>query len=145
MKLKLALLILLIASIVNAETFVKRFAYIMDCPYTAYDNSYLNNCKESTAASSLFIFNYDNTSDVLWKTDKFEHRLYNVGRTEATTNDDGDSVYVYNFIADSGDAIQLVWQGTWLRLVFENSSLFEFSNVYHSNSNTAEDDAAVDM
>jgi hypothetical protein len=70
MKLKIALLILLIASIVNAETFVKRFAYIMDCPYTAYDNSYLSNCKKSTAASSLFIFNYDNTSDVLWKTDK---------------------------------------------------------------------------
>lgn len=139
MKIKIALLILLIASIVNAETFVKRFAYIMDCPYTAYNNSYLSNCKESTAASSLFIFNYDNTSDVLWKTDKFEHRLYNVGRTAATTNDDGDSVYVYNFISDSGDAIQLVWQGTWLRLVFENSILFEFSNVYHSNSNTAVD------
>lgn len=139
MKIKIALLILLIASIVNAETFVKRFAYIMDCPYTAYNNSYLSNCKESTAASSLFIFNYDNTSDVLWKTDKFEHRLYNVGRTAATTNDDGDSVYVYNFISDSGDAIQLVWQGTWLRLVFEHENLYEFSNVYHSNSNTAVD------
>ena len=143
MKIKIALLILLIASIVNAETFVKRFAYIMDCPYTAYDNSYLSNCKESTAASSLFIFNYDNTSDVLWKTDKFEHRLYNVGRIEATTNDDGDSVFVYNFISDSGDAIQLVWQGTWLRLVFENSNLFEFSNVYHNNSSSDED--GVDM
>ena len=143
MKLKIALLILLIASIVNAETFVKRFSYIMECPYTAYDNSYLSNCKESTAASSLFIFNYDNTSDVLWKTDKFEHRLYNVGRTAATTNDDGDSVYVYNFIADSGDAIQLVWQGTWLRLVFEHENLYEFSNVYHNNSSSDED--GVDM
>ena len=143
MKLKIALLILLIASIVNAETFVRRFSYIMECPYTAHDNSYLSNCKESTAASSLFIFNYDNTSDVLWKTDKFEHRLYNVGRTAATTNDDGDSVYVYNFIADSGDAIQLVWQGTWLRLVFEHENLYEFSNVYHNNSSSDED--GVDM
>ena len=139
MKLKIALLILLIAFIVNAETFVKRFAYIMDCPYTAYDNSYLSNCKKSIATNSLFIFNYDNTSDVLWKTDKFEHRLYNVGRIEATINNEGDSVYVYDFITDTGEVIQLVWQGTWLRLVFKNVNLFEFSNVYHNNSSSDED------
>ena len=85
-----------------------------------------------------FIFNYDNSSDILWKTDDTEHRLFNVGRTEATTNNDGDSVYVYNFIADSGENIQLVWQGSWVRLVFEEIMLVDFSNTYNSGTSGEE-------
>ena len=135
MKLKIALLILLIASIVNAETFVKRFSYIMECSYTAYNNKYMDNCETSVQATSLFSFNYDNSSDVLWRTsDGSEYRLYNVGRTLATTNDTGDSVYVYNFVTNDGMNIELIWQGSWLRVLFPLSRIFEFSNVYHDNS-----------
>ena len=135
MKIKIAILILLIAYIVNAETFVKRFSYIMECPYTAYNNSYMNNCETSVQANSLFIFNYDNSSDVLWRTsDGNEYRLYYINRSLATTNDDGDSVFVYNFVTNDGMNIELIWQGSWLRVLFPLSRIFEFSNVYHDNS-----------
>lgn len=142
MKLKIALLILLIASIVNAETFVKRFSYMMECPYNAYTEKYMGNCGTSVHVNSLFIFNYDNSSDVLWRTsDGSEYRFYNIGRTLATTNDTGDSVYVYNFMTTDGTKIELIWQGSWLRLLFPLSNIFEFSNVYNDNdSNEDEDD-----
>lgn len=144
MKLKIALLILLIASIVNADTFVKRFSYIMECPYTSYNNEYMDNCKTSVQANSLFIFNYDNSSDVLWRTsDGSEYRLYNVGRSLAATNDTGDSVYVYNFVTNDGAKIELIWQGSWLRVLFPLSSIFEFSNVYHNND--SDEDDGIDM
>ena len=135
MKLKLALLILLIASIVNAETFVRRFSYIMECPYMSYNDSYMDNCQSSVQASTLFIFNYDNSSDVLWRTsDGSEYPLYYINRSLATTNDDGDSVYVYNFLTNDGMNIELIWQGSWIRVLFPLSRIFEFSNVYHDNS-----------
>ena len=144
MKLKIALLILLIASIVNADTFVKRFSYIIECPYTSYNNEYMDNCKTSVQANSLFIFNYDNSSDVLWRTsDGSEYRLYNVGRSLATTNDTGDSVYVYNFVTNDGMNIELIWQGSWLRVLFPLSRIFEFSNVYHNND--SDEDDGIDM
>ena len=147
MKIKIALLILLIASIVNAETFVKRFSYIMECPYMSYNNSYMDNCETSVQANSLFIFNYDNSSDVLWITsDGTKYRLYNVGRTFATTNDDGDSVYIYNFFTNNGANIELIWQGSWLRVLFPLSRLFEFSNVYHNNDTDDDtDDDEIDI
>ena len=135
MKLKIALLILLIASIVNAETFVRRFSYIMECPYMSYNDSYMDNCQSSVQANTLFIFNYDNSSDVLWRTsDGSEYRLYYINRSLATTNDDGDSVYVYNFLTNDGMNIELIWQGSWIRVLFPLSRIFEFSNVYHDNS-----------
>ena len=144
MKLKLALLILLIASIVNAETFVKRFSYMMECPYNAYTEKYMGNCGTSVHVNSLFIFNYDNSNDVLWRTsDGSEYRFYNIGRTLATTNDTGDSVYVYNFVTNDGANIELIWQGSWLRLLFPLSRIFEFSNVYHDNDSNEDD--GIDM
>lgn len=135
---KITMMFILLTSMTFADTFVKRFNYAMTCKYNPYTQRYLQNCGESVSSSSIFIFNYDNSSDILWKTDDTEHRLFNVGRTEATTNDDGDSVYVYNFIADSGENIQLIWQGSWVRLVFEGIMLVDFSNTYNSGTSGEE-------
>ena len=116
----------------------------MECPYTSYNNEYMDNCETSVQANSLFIFNYDNSSDVLWRTsDGSEYRLYNVGRSLATTNDTGDSVYVYNFVTNDGMNIELIWQGSWLRVLFPLSRIFEFSNVYHNNDSNEDD--GIDM
>lgn len=130
---KLFLVLLMFLAIANAETFVKRFNYVMSCPYNEDSNTYLNNCLPSIEVSSIFIFNYKNTSDIFWKTDEFEHRLFNVGVVEASVNNNGDSVYVYDFISDNGDEIQIVWQGTWLRVVFKSIALYEFSNTSYES------------
>ena len=136
---KIIMIMLLMVSMTFADTFVKRFAYSMICKYNPYTQRYLQNCGESVSSNSIFIFNYDNSSDILWKTDDTEHRLFNVGRSAATTNDDGDSVYVYNFIADSGENIQVAWQGTWVRLIFDEIMLIDFSNVYSSGTSSEEE------
>ena len=117
---------------------------MMECPYNAHTEKYMGNCGTSVQVNSLFIFNYDNSSDVLWRTsDGSEYRLYNVGRSLATTNDTGDSVYVYNFVTNDGANIELIWQGSWLRVLFPLSRIFEFSNVYHNND--SDEDDGIDM
>lgn len=128
MKKLIALFIILCTYTAFADSFVRQYSYLTACPYE--NGNYMDNCATSTEMPNgvVVVFNYNHTNNIYLALSDTGKILYYVNLKSALVNDSGDSVKSYNFIDNEGIPIEVIWNGNWLRFVYDEVVLIEYSN-----------------
>lgn len=132
MKSLFIIIALAISSVFAQNTFTKTFNKVDKCEYDSDRDTYTLNCT-SYYSINKFVFNYNNSTNMLWITsDGSKVPMLNLGKTNTTYNDDGDMVEVFTVMDNQGTVIPVVWAvDKWFKLVLPNVAVMQFSTQFN--------------